>query len=162
MNPALRAAFRFFHEHAGYVEGRKAVTAIALARAELAAEAAGLTVTWTGDDLPWDGDCPAPKILAVATVYAPGVNPSRVDGRFPYADGPRAGFVRWGDTYRKREVLAQLGGIGLESWRDAYVRVVEAELLCEALETLAEETNRQATREASELAARATYAGVTP
>jgi hypothetical protein len=134
MNYDIRTAFHFFHEHAGYIDGRKAVIAIALARAELAAKTAGLTVTWTDDDLPWDGDCPAPRILAVATVYAPGVDPSRVDGRFPYADRTRAGFVRSGDTYRKREVLAQFGGIGLESWRDAYVRVVEAELLCEALE----------------------------
>jgi hypothetical protein len=160
MNNALLNAFRFFHEHAGCVVGKRAVGAIALARAERDAAARGLSVTWEADDTPWDGDCPAPKIVAVATVYAPGVDPSTTDGRFPYADGPRRGFVPAGGIYRKREVLASLGGIGLDSWRDDYVRVVEAELLSEALENLDEENDRLATREASELSSRATYAGV--
>jgi hypothetical protein len=131
-----------------------------MAPAERDAAACGLSVTWETDDMPWDGDCPAPKIVAVATVYAPGVDPSTANARFPYADGPRYGFVPAGGVYRQREVLASLGGIGLDSWRDDYRRVVEAELLSEALENLNEENDRLATREASELSSRATYAGV--
>ena len=90
MDRQLVEAFRFFHEHAGYVVGLRAVGALSLARAELRAKKLGLTVTWEDEDHAWDADCPAPPIHVWARVNAEG-------SRFP---------------------LASLGGIGLMSWRD--------------------------------------------
>ena len=135
----LANRFRFFLEHAGYcTPPGRAVCAMALARAEERAETEGLSVTWEDDDLPWDGDCPAPAILQYACVYEPCDD----------ADPP----------YR-RSILAGLGGIGLASWRDPYVRVVEAELFSEALDALDAERDAESSEMARELASRATYAG---
>jgi hypothetical protein len=164
--PTLEA-FRFFLEHAGYCDppGR-AACAMNLARAETRAKELGLTVTWEDDDLPWDGDCPAPKLLKCATVYAPGIDPSLVDARFPFFEGTPRDTDRYvpsgsrSGTYRMREVLASCGGIGLESRHDPYVRVVSAELFAEALDELDAERERAACEEAKALQARATYAGV--
>jgi hypothetical protein len=76
--------------------------------------------------------------------------------RFPFFDR------RDGSRGRTPAVLAALGSIGLDSWRDSYVRVVEAELFSEALDELDAEHDAIATVQAAELASRATYAGVSP
>lgn len=123
----LESRYRFFRAHAGYRVGFSAADAMTLARAEQAAEDLGLTIEWDDEDMPWDGDCPAPTIHVMACVRHP----------------------------RSGHVIASLGSIGLESWRDPYVRVVSAELFSEALDTLSDEA-----REAAELlASRATLAG---
>lgn len=128
---SLYDRYRFFHAHCGVV-GRHAVAAIALARAERDAEELDLKVSWEDEDLAWDGEGEPPAIWAYAAVYHPN------DPSWP---------------------IAGLGGIGLNSWRDTYVRVVEAELLSEALAALDEENDTRATELAAELAARATFAG---
>src|ERR1019366_185822 len=133
MDPSLVEAFRFFHENAGGVVGESAVGAIALARAEARAESIGLTVDWEDEDHAWDADCPAPPIHVWGRVHAPG---------------------------DKRDTIASLGSVGLLSWRDSYVRVVEAELYQEALATLDERAETLACEQAAELAERATFAGV--
>lgn len=51
-----RSAFKFFHDNAGYVVGRCAIGAIALARAERAAFDLDLAVTWEPDADPDLGD----------------------------------------------------------------------------------------------------------
>lgn len=139
----LAEAFRFFHEHAGYVVGRRAVGALALARAELRAREVGLTVTWGDETMPWDGDCEAPPVHACATVLHPDHADADTEStriRFPFsarADGSRG---------RIPEVLAALGSIGLASWNDPYMRVVEAELCAEALDELDAEHERDFAR----------------
>jgi hypothetical protein len=131
LSPELFDAFRFFHENAGYVVGRRAVCALALARAELRAKDEGLTVRWEDEQEAWDGDCEAPPIIVCAIVQT--------------AEGTM--------------LPASLGMIGLNSWRDTYVRVVEAQLFLEALDAIDTERDRAAFAEASELASRVTYAG---
>jgi hypothetical protein len=158
------SAVRFFLDHANYGSDRRIFIAWAYAKAEERARAEGLTVTWEDDDPPWDGECEAPAILAVATVFHPDMPRPEDGGRFPFVDSakPRDGWTQSTrpGTLRRSSVLASLGGIGLDSWRDPYVRVVEAELLSEALEELDAERDHTATIEAEELSARATYAGV--
>lgn len=128
----LYERFKFFHENAGGVVGHMAEVALRLARAERKAEAQNLRVSWEDELEAWDGECPAPPILVSARVPRPG---------------------------NRKFCLASLGMIGLNSWSDTYVRVVRAELLAEALETLDEELEAKATDQARELASRATYAG---
>jgi hypothetical protein len=154
MNQDLLRRYREFRslyarETGGIVQCRMALS---LARDEQRAEREGLSVTWEDDDLPWDGEGSAPKIVAVATVYVPGCdgNSWRTAGWVP-STCP--------GVHRRADTLASLGGIGLDDWRDPYVREVEAELLGEALDELDAERDRAATAEASELAARPTFAG---
>lgn len=137
MDPRFVEAYRFFRKHAGYIVGHRAECAFALATAEQRARAIGLTVVWDLDPEPYQsgGDHdPRPPIVACA--HIPDVEPQR------YA------------------ALAALGGIGLTSWQDNYVRVAEAELAAEALDVLDRVREREATEEAEELASRATYAGM--
>lgn len=122
----LEARYRFFKANAVYVVGRSAACAMALARAEQKAHELGLTVEWLPEDHPWDGDCEAPPIHV------------------------------WGRVIVDGACIAALGGVGLTSWTDPYVRVVEAELFQEALAVLDHEDEL----EADKLAARATFAGV--
>ena len=126
-------AFKFFRENAGGIVGQSAVGAIALARAEVRAESMGLSVIWEDEDHAWDADCPAPPIHVWGRVHSPG---------------------------DKRDTIASLGSVGLLSWSDPYVRVVEAELYVEALATLDERAEALACQQAAELASRATFAGV--
>jgi hypothetical protein len=132
---AFIAAVKFFHEHAGGVVGRRMVNAWNLAKAETRAKAIGMSVVWEDDREAWDGEGPAPAILAYA--YVSDLEPHRYSS------------------------LAGLGMIDLDSWRDPYVRVVEAELCAEALGVLDAAREADACAEAVELAARATYAGPT-
>jgi hypothetical protein len=140
VDPDLYRRYRFFHENAGYIVGMRAVCALRLARAEQAAKRRGLEVIWENEMLPWDGDCPPPKVHAMASVYHPD-RPEHCERSHPHY-----------------YVLAHLGSIGLDSWRDEYKRVVEAELFIEALDALDEEDEQAA----HVLAQRATYAGVLP
>lgn len=105
MNPQLRDAYRFFFEHAGYVVGRRAEGALALARAELKAERIGLGSEWHEDEM------------------AEAFNGEE------YQEYPaeRCGATINGET------LASLGGI-IEPDRN-YRRVVEAELAAEVFAT---------------------------
>lgn len=151
----LLERYRFFREHAGYIVGRRAECALALARAEETAQRLGLTVTWDVEDLPWDGDCEPPPVHARATVIHPmfsDVDTTSTRVMFPFFDR------RDGSRGRVPEVLAALGSIGLSSWHDPYMRVVEAELFSEALGELDKEWQA----EADELAERPTLAGVSP
>ena len=163
MTPQLQVrylSFRRLYASLGHLT--PAHEAMAMARTMERAEAEGLSVTWEDDDLPWDGDgCPRPAIVALATVMHPD-HEGEAPPRFPFCDGtrPRKGYVQSGDHMRRREVLAQCGGIGLETWSDPYVRDVECELLGEALDNLDEERDAATTAEASVLASRATFAGV--
>lgn len=132
----LYERYRFFHEHAGYVVGRSAEYALRLARAEARAQELGLKVSWEDETDSWESingeDCaPAPPIHVQASVRDP-------EGGFP---------------------LASLGSIGLLSWRDPYVRVVEAELFAEVLDEIDAEAETRTTHLASEMAARPSYAG---
>lgn len=124
-------AFLFFHANAGYIVGERAKCAIRLARAEERAKGLGLEVHWGDEPEAWDGEAPPPKVHACAWV-------PELDGKYN---------------------LASLGSIALDSWRDPYRRVVEAELYAEALAELDERRERAACVEAAELAARATFAG---
>ena len=108
-------------------------SALREARAIERAADLGLTCETETDPEPWDGDCPAPKHLVCMLVRDE-------SGR----------------------VLASLGGIGVDSYRDPYLMTCEAELYAEALDTLDTEANQRAIVDAQALASRATYAGVSP
>ena len=119
------------------------------------ASAFDLVVSWDDDDLPWDGDCEAPALLMRATVLHPDhadADTSDVSVRFPFFDR------KDGTVGRTPAVLAALGGIGLDSMRDAYVWDVEADLLDEACDVLDAERDALACQQAAELASRATFA----
>lgn len=167
MDRKLYEAFRFFKEHAGYsTPPGRAACALTLARAEIRGRETGLTVQWEDDPLPWDGDCEAPPVLASAMIWHPDATPTD-DPRAKYnmcdGDPGRPGWVPCGkNTFRRRDVLASLGNIGLMSWSDPYMRVVEAELLAEALGELDAERDRAASAEAAELSSRATFAAGAP
>ncbi len=147
--------YKFFRQHSGGIVGRSAATAFSLAHAEMRAEEMGLTVTWSMDDMPWDGDCPAPDYIYVATVLRPDstLDPSSVEARFPYWDHPD------GTVARVRDVLASMGGIGVDSRSDPYLRVVAAELFAEALYVLDEETEERTATGVAAYETVATYAG---
>jgi hypothetical protein len=145
MDRDLLSRYRFFRGR-GWRVGHDAEDALALARAEKRAKELGLSVSWEDEIDPWDGDCPAPAILVCGLVYAPDETDRNGSPLVHYSLRPH--------------VLASLGMVGLNSWRDSYVRVVEACLFSEALDALDAESDAIATVQASELASRATYAGV--
>lgn len=108
ITPALRRAFRFFLDNAGYCSppGR-AACALSLARAEMAAGVEGLAFRWEYDDVPWDGE---------------GEAPSEVLGCIA-EDG-------------EGNHLASLWGIGDPD--DGYRRLIEAQLAAESLDVIAD------------------------
>ena len=117
IDPDLAKRYRFFREHAGYIVGERAVCALALARAEQAAEKRGLYFHKEEDSHEWDGDCPAPR------------------------------YVLWCAVFRSEEcedALAGVGAVGVNDLRDPYLRVVAAELFSEALDVLDDEDSEQA------------------
>ena len=139
----LRDRFRFFHEFGGGIVGERAVSAMALARAEINGEKYRLALVLEDEDIPWEpgheGE-EAPRHWLWAAIYrAQDVN--ETEGRAKRG--------------REGNALASLGGIGLDSLRDPYLRVVRAELLWEALNAL----NVEWQEEADKLANRATLAG---
>lgn len=109
--------YAFFHEHAGYVIGRRAEGALQLARAdrllEQAQDLGAASVEWVDDDEPYDTDDAA--VLR-------GLESGRLVG-------PAGCVVRCGDG------VASLWSIVVEAptWceDDPYVRVVAAELASE-------------------------------
>lgn len=110
------------------VVGKSAVGAIALARAEARACRECMTFNWEAEDHAWDGDHP-PPILHMWCA-------AKLDG----------------------EYLACLGGIGLTSLSDPYMRVVEAEVALESFIDIDRILDEDATLEADALAMRATFA----
>jgi hypothetical protein len=138
ISSSLYERYKFFHEYAGWcTPPGKVACALALARIEERAAEEGLVFMIEDDDIPWDGDCPAPKYLLWCAVYLPG-------------------------TRRPGDHLAGLGGVGVDSLSDPYLRVVAAELYAEALAGLDRGRNEEAEAVAAELGSRATYAGVAP
>lgn len=113
--------------------GYGAIEALDNARAIVKGREAGLVCTWIDEDEAWDGDGEAPRYLLCGVVHREG------------DDGTR---------------LASLNMVGVESFRDVYLLDCEAQLMVEALDLLDSENDSLATALASELAARATYAGV--
>ena len=110
----LERRYKFFRANIGYIVGRSASIAMRLARAEERAENLGLTVEYADEIHDWDGDGPCPPIHV------------------------------WACVRHEGEIIASLGSIGLVSWRDPYVRVVEAELLSEALDWIYNRQEAQA------------------
>jgi hypothetical protein len=136
-------------------EGMTAHDAFRYGRAQIRAQDLGVRVTWQEDDLPWEGECAAPPLVARATVLHPDhgdLDTNRVDVRFPFYDR------KDGARGRNPAVLTALGGIGLEGWSDPYVHVVEGDLLLEALDELDAERDAYATIQASEINARPSFA----
>jgi hypothetical protein len=113
-NTIDRSAFEFFHEHAGYIVGRRAIGAAELARAEAwLNEQDDLEVVWKDDpypDLSWLPDGETVQTVEVCRIE-----------REPYA------CHCCGQTVQ--EVLTSLSGI--TDADDNYRRVVAAELAAE-------------------------------
>jgi hypothetical protein len=113
----LLKRWQFFREHAGYVVGQRAIGALELARAEIAGERSDMRIVWQDD--------------------------ADADTSWLEQEGFERELQEWrrGDmscesalVYLDGDVLASLGGIfGAD---DAYRRVVNAELVSEALATL--------------------------
>ncbi len=110
-----RKAWRFFHAHAGYVVGQRAIGAADLARAEEDAARQDWCFCWE-----WDEDSASEGCRSAITCNKPDSHEHEVFGC----------LVRT----REGEVLASLWGI----WDPdaSYSRVIEAELASEALFTL--------------------------
>ena len=135
LSKSLYARYKFFHEHAGFASPPGAVAcALTLARAEERAEREGLNFVVEDDDLSWDGEGRAPKYLLWCAVYEAGKR-------------------------RPGQQLASLGGVGVNTLSDPYLRVVAAELYAESFAHLDTGRDQAATLAAAELAERATYAG---
>ena len=121
MDNALKEAYLFFKENAGYVVGKCAQGALELARAERwlnqEVSAHRVQVTWMDDDAPWDGDAPAPTVLLGCSVR-------QIKGC------ACCGHVTIG---------ARVGVWGIGDPTPAYKRVVEAELASELMAIIEEE-----------------------
>lgn len=134
--------YRFFKENAGYVVGERAKCAYSLARAEELAESAGLTVNWEWDDYDTDlswceckGDdemcvrCGSRKYAGDDCDYPSGMWP---DGHEFHEHEVLYAYVSAPESCER---LAGVGGI-VDAIGTPYQRVVEAELLAEAIEEL--------------------------
>jgi hypothetical protein len=134
----IRQAARFFHEHAGYVVGESMRGALAHARAERDARAAGVTFEWSEDPTGYDvlGDLECCKEAERHATWARA-----------HFDNGLARRIESGHRHEvedclamfRGEVLASLGGI-VDADSD-YRRVIQAEL---ALEAMGEIDARQA------------------
>lgn len=131
---SLLAAYRWHREHTA----TDVAYCASLALAEHDAKDLGLHVVW--EDEAWDGEGDAPSIYVCASVY----HPDRKENARP------------SDPHYY--VLAHLGGVDLDTWRDSIVRTIDAELLREAIGTMRAEQDADDTERANELASRATYA----
>jgi hypothetical protein len=123
--------YRWHREHSSTIVGEHAVSAIALARAEIRAEQEGLEFRWENE------------LESYEDVYG---------------DEPEPGVeYLWCGVYAEEtedELLASLGFIGVRSPafaygvpRDPYIRTVQAELALEALDRLDEERSTWARAE---------------
>ena len=131
--------YRFFKENAAYVVGECATGAYQLAKAEELAESANLSVDWDWEedyDLSWcecKGDnetcvrCGSRKYAGDDCDYPGGMWP---DGHDYHDHDVLYAYVKAGGV-----TLAGLGGI-VDAIGTPYQRVVEAELLAEAIEEL--------------------------
>ena len=123
--------YRFFKENAGYVVGESAKCAYSLARAEELAESAGLTVDWDWDgdsDLSWC-ECKGDNETCTrcgSRKYS-GRECTSLDGHDYHDHEVLYAYVKAGGA-----TLAGLGGI-VDAIGTPYQRVVEAELLAEAI-----------------------------
>lgn len=113
MNQQLFAAYRFFKAHAGYIVGRSAMGALALAKAERYAELVGYEFAWAYDDDADLGD------------HASWCSNAKRDRCF----GHECLYAVLRDA--SGEVCASLGSIIDPG--NAYRRVIEAELALEAM-----------------------------
>jgi hypothetical protein len=137
--------YRFFRAHAGSWVGHSAEQALDLARAEETAERVGLMVVWEYEtDFAWEacheGETPPGEWLCGLVYKTEDVDQYQ------------------GTARRHAHSYACLGGVGVDSMRDPYLRVCSAELLSEALR----EIDKEWQADADVLAARATFAGVSP
>lgn len=129
---ALRRAYAFHRDHSATIVGETAACAIALARAELAAHAAGVVYVWEPDD---DADWSFVDTWPVAD-----------QRRWRGVDREREHYAEYcllvrpcpehGPDCPHSDVLASLYGI-IDADND-YRRTVEAELALEAFEAIAE------------------------
>ena len=121
----LREAFRFHLQYAGYIVGQRAACALRLAKAEQTARDLNLVVRWEEEDenpldVFGDDDC--------TRAQARRIREGSSDLLFAYVPDPTGG---------RYATLASLGMIEISrNGRDPYRRVVEAELLSEAVATL--------------------------
>ena len=118
-------------------QGNSVRYALTLARAEKRAEDIGLVCYWTDSQEQWDGECEAPAYCFDGAVYR------------------ATDMDRYDHPARGAWCLASLGMVGVNDWRDPYLRVSAAALFIEALAALDAEDQRAADK----LAERATYAG---
>lgn len=103
MNPDTLKAFRTLQAHGGYIVGEHAKSCLAIARLAVRAKNLGCTFDWEPEDYPWDADCPAPKILL-------------------------CGVARDSSGH----VVASLGMVGVNDWRDPYLKACELEIMADA------------------------------
>jgi hypothetical protein len=164
MNTELRAAIKFFAEHGAYCTppGRMAC-AKKHALAEARAKEEGLVFSWIPEYEPWDGEPPAPRYLECAIVSTRSEREGTEEWCQRHGHTPHYNFFGHGLVCSECQApagrtLASLGMIGTDSRTDPYRRVVEAQLAVEALEILDAERDEIATRNAEELAGRATFA----
>lgn len=126
-NPVDRAAFRFFHRHAGYVVGSRAIGAIRLARAEQVLQEAIHTgtarVVWEDEfdvDMSWIEQYRPCEQSWYRTRLADGrleVLHCKLETRCPNCG--------------KLELANSLGNIFMLTSEKHHRRVIEAELACE-------------------------------
>lgn len=115
----VRQAWRFFHTHAGYIVGERALCAWRLALAERHAEAYGVTFEWDGDYGDYHG--------------------ALGDHAYWCAE-ERQGIKHAHEVLScvardaRRNVIASIGGV-IDPSRE-YARVIQAELAVEALEVI--------------------------
>ena len=129
--------YHFFMENAGYVVGECATGAYQLAKAEELAESANLSVDWDWEedyDLSWC-ECKGDNETCVrcgSRKYSSGREcaSGALDGHDYHDHDVLYAYVKAGGV-----TLAGLGGI-VDAIGTPYQRVVEAELLAEAIEEL--------------------------
>ena len=128
--------YRFFHENAGYVVGESAKCAYSLARAEELGEAYDLDVDWEWDDDPdlsWC-ECKGDNETCIrcgSRMYS-GQECVSPDGHDYHDHEVMVAYVTPPESCER---LAALGGI-VDALGTPYQRVVEAELLAEAIDRI--------------------------
>jgi hypothetical protein len=132
MDAQTLKAFRFMREHAGYVVGLRAESALQLARAEAllarAKDAGVASVEWVDDDEPYDTDVFTDEEIAAKFESNEWTGPFgcvlKIGDARASIDEPESWASLWG-------IVVGQAGIG-----DPYCRVVEAELALEVEDNL--------------------------